>query len=160
MEDARATSGHAGPTQWRCAIARSMRLRVNGQWYQVLVGDAYQSPVAVEVDGDLYLVELDAATGTPQPRTARPPHSTKTEQPGLRGLTEGNEKVIRCPLPGKVVSISATKGQELEPGDEICVLESMKMEQSVRMASRGMVKSIKIKTNQNLNAGAPLLELQ
>ena len=135
-----------------------MRMKVNDEWYDVEVGDAYQSPVEVVVDGETYLVEMGiAADGLPAPRMRQAP---KVEQPGLRGITEGDERVIRSPLPGKVVSITVTKGQVLEPGDEICVLESMKMEQSVRMAKGGMVKNIKIKTAQNINAGAPMIELQ
>ena len=135
-----------------------MRMKVNGEWYDVEVGDVYQSPVEVVVDGETYLVEMGvAADGLPAPRMRQAP---KAEQPGLRGITEGDERVIRSPLPGKVISITVTKGQLLEPGDEICVLESMKMEQSVRMAKAGMVKNIKIKEAQNLNAGAPMIELQ
>ena len=135
-----------------------MRMKVNGEWYDVEVGDAYQSPVEVVVDGETYLVEMGvAADGLPAPRMRQAP---KVEQPGLRGITEGDERVIRSPLPGKVVSITVTKGQLLEAGDEICVLESMKMEQSVRMAKAGMVKNVKIKATQNINAGAPMIELQ
>jgi biotin carboxyl carrier protein len=59
-----------------------------------------------------------------------------------------------------VVSVSVVKGQILSPGDEICVLESMKMEQSVRMAHTGMAKSVKIKKDQSVKAGDALLELQ
>ena len=68
--------------------------------------------------------------------------------------------MIRCPLPGRVIALDIAKGQVLEPGDEICVLESMKMEQSVRMAQGGIVKSVKVKISQSVNAGSPLLELQ
>jgi biotin carboxyl carrier protein len=48
----------------------------------------------------------------------------------------------------------------LDAGDEICLLESMKMEQSVRMAKGGTVKNIKVKPGQAINAGTPLIELQ
>jgi len=140
---------------------RRMRVRVNGQSYNVQVGDVYHSPVEVVVDGETYLVELDQETGAvPRMRPASVKQERREDQPGLRGITEGNQKVIRCPLPGKVISVSVVKGQQLEAGDEICVLESMKMEQSVRIASSGTAKSIKIKSNQTVNAGAPLIELQ
>ena len=138
---------------------KRMRVRVNGEWYAIEVGDVYQSPVEVMVDGEPYLVELGAAVeGDMPPMRVR--QQPKVEQPGLRGITQGDERVIRCPLPGKVVTVSVTKGQVLEPGDEICMLESMKMEQSVRMARGGTVKNIKIKQDQSVNAGAPLIELQ
>ena len=139
---------------------RHVRVRVNGQWYQVEVGDVYQNPVEVIIDGGRYLVELDTATSVttlPSPRL-RP--ERKAELPGLRGITQRNPKTIRCPVPGKVVTVLVTKGQQLEPGDEICVLESMKMEQSVRMAQGGLVKSVKVKAKQSVIAGAPLLVLQ
>ena len=52
------------------------------------------------------------------------------------------------------------KGQQLEAGDEICLLESMKMEQSVRMAKAGVVKNVKVKNDQAVNTGQPLIEIQ
>ncbi len=138
---------------------KRLRVRVNGEWYAIEVGDVYQSPVEVIVDGESYMVELGAALDENlPPRRARQP--AKVDLPGLRGITQGDDRVIRCPLPGKVVSITVAKGQVVEPGDEICQLESMKMEQSVRMATGGTVKNIKIKMDQNVNAGTPLIELQ
>ena len=137
-----------------------LRFRVNGQWYSVQVGDIYQSPVEVRVDNEVYLVELEAATDTPKVERLSPRPERKEDQAGLRGIIQGNDKVVRSPLPGRVVSVALKKGQQVEAGDEICVLESMKMEQSVRMAQRGVVKAIKVKSSQNVNAGAPLLEMQ
>ena len=139
---------------------RRLRLRVNGQWYSVQVGDIYQTPVEVRIDEEVYLVEMDTATGTTRVQTPAPRQERKEDLPGLRGITQGNDKIIRCPLPGRVIAVSVTKGQHLDPGDEICVLESMKMEQSVRMAQKGIAKSVKIKNNQSVNTGAPLLEMQ
>ena len=136
---------------------RHLRIRVNGEWHSVEVGDTYQSPVEVVVDGESYQVEIGGPSDAPVvPQRQRP----KVEQAGLRGITQGDERVIRCPLPGKVVSVSAAKGQQMEAGDEICLLESMKMEQSVRMARGGLVKNVKIKADQSVNAGTPLIELQ
>ncbi len=137
---------------------KRMRLKVNGEWFSVEVGDPYQSPVEVSVDGETYMVEMGAADNGSLPTVRR--QAPKVDQPGLRGITEGDERVIRCPLPGKVVSINLIKGQAVEAGDEICVLESMKMEQSVRMAKAGTVKNIKIKIDQSINAGSPLIDLQ
>lgn len=137
---------------------KRLRVRVNGEWFSVEVGDVYQSPVEVVVDGEAYLVELGAAVDGDMP-ARRVRKQPKVETPGLRGITQGNDRVIRCPLPGKVVNVSVTKGQVIEAGDEICLLESMKMEQSVRMAQAGTVKNVKIKKDQSVIAGAPLIEL-
>ena len=139
---------------------RTVRVRVNGEWYDVRVGDIYQSPVDVEVDGEIYMVELDAAVSAGV-RRSEPTRSSRSrnEQAGLRGLRDPDEKIIRCPLPGKVISVSVVKDQTLQAGDEICVLESMKMEQSVRASEVGVAKNIKIKKNQTIGAGDPMIEL-
>lgn len=137
---------------------KRLRVKINDEWYGVEVGDIYQSPVEVIVDGESFLVEVgNPSDDTETPRRKEAP---KAELPGLRGMTQGDERVIRCPLPGKIVEITVKKGQQLETGDEICLLESMKMEQSVRMAKAGIIKNIKVKKNQTVNAGQPLLEIQ
>lgn len=141
-------------------MARRIRVRVNSEWYDVQIGDIYQSPVEVEVDGETYLVELEAAAQSANRSRAKLAGRPKAELPGLRGILQGDDKNVRCPLPGKVAAVSVKKGQILSPGDEICVLESMKMEQSVRMAHPGVVKNIKVKKEQDVSAGAPLIELQ
>jgi biotin carboxyl carrier protein len=138
---------------------KRLRLKVNDEWYSVEVGDVFQSPVEVVVDGEMYLVELSSSSSDTLP-VSRVRQAPKVQQPGLRGMTEGDERTIRCPLPGKIVSVQVTKGQVLDAGDEICLLESMKMEQSVRMAKGGTVKNIKVKPGQAVNAGTPLIELQ
>ena len=138
---------------------RRLRVQINGQWYTVQVGDVHQSPVEVMVDDEVYLVDLEASSAVPHRRLAAPRPERREEQPGLRGITQKNRKIIRCPLPGRVITVDIVKGQQVQPGDEICVLESMKMEQSIRLAEGGVVKSVKVKVNQNVTGGSPLLEL-
>lgn len=137
---------------------KRLRVRVNDDWYAVEVGDTYQSPVEVVVDGESFMVEIGNPADGDMPLPRKP--APKAALPGLRGLTQGDERVIRCPLPGKIVSMTLKKGQQLEAGDEICLLESMKMEQSVRMAKAGVVKNIKVKNDQAVNTGQPLIEIQ
>ena len=137
---------------------KRLRVRVNDDWYAVEVGDTYQSPVEVVVDGESFMVEVGNPADGDMPLPRKP--APKAALPGLRGLTQGDERVIRCPLPGKIVAMTLKKGQQLEAGDEICILESMKMEQSVRMAKAGVVKNVKVKKDQTVNTGQPLIEIQ
>ena len=138
---------------------RKVRVRVNDEWYDVRVGDIYQSPVDVEIDGEIYMVELDAAVSS----GSRKSESNRTtrkrnEHAGLRGLID--EKVIRCPLPGRVVAVSVVKDQTLQPGDEICVLESMKMENPIIAHKSGVIKSISVSNGFSVKSGDTLLVLE
>ena len=137
---------------------KRLRLKIDEEWYEVEVGDTYQNPVEVIVDGESFSIEVGVPTDGLAPQ--RKKQAPKAELPGLRGESKGDENAIRSPLPGKIVSISVEKGQVLEVGDEICKLESMKMEQSVRMGKPGKVKNIKVKKDQTINAGQTLIEVQ
>jgi len=45
-------------------------------------------------------------------------------------------------------------------GTEICILETMKMEQSVRISQNGVVRAVFIRSGQNVSVGEPLLQLE
>ncbi len=52
---------------------------------------------------------------------------------------------LHSQIPGKVIKISVSEGSEVKKADVICVLESMKMQVSVKSHKDGVVKKIKVK---------------
>src|SRR4029453_1849119 len=46
-------------------------------------------------------------------------------------------KAVRCPMPGLVVSISVSEGQEVKAGETLAVVEAMKMENVLRAEADG-----------------------
>ena len=56
-----------------------------------------------------------------------------------------SELSLRSQIPGKVVSISVDEGSSVKKGDPIVVLESMKMQITVKSHKDGTIKSIKVK---------------
>jgi propionyl-CoA carboxylase alpha chain len=67
-------------------------------------------------------------------------------------------KAVRCPMPGLVVSIAVTEGQEVKAGDTLAVVEAMKMENVLRAERDGVVKTIKAKPGDSLAVDAVILE--
>ena len=61
-----------------------------------------------------------------------------------------NGKSVRCPMPGLVVSIAVTAGQEVKIGEALAVVEAMKMENVLRAERDGVVKTIKAKPGDSL----------
>ncbi len=51
-------------------------------------------------------------------------------------------------------------GDRVSAGDEICVVEAMKMEQSIRAPRDGVVKTIFVQPMDQVNADDPLVELE
>ena len=67
---------------------------------------------------------------------------------------------LRSQIPGKIVSINAEDGDEIKKGDVFCVLESMKMQVSVKSHKDGIVKNIKIKEGNSVNKNDILAEIE
>ena len=61
-----------------------------------------------------------------------------------------NGKSVRCPMPGLVVSIAVTAGQDVKIGEALAVVEAMKMENVLRAERDGVVKTIKAKPGDSL----------
>ena len=69
-------------------------------------------------------------------------------------------KELQSPMPGRVVSIHVTIGQELQVGDEILSLEAMKMENSLKAEGIGKVKAILVENGQVVEKGVVLIEFE
>ncbi len=67
-------------------------------------------------------------------------------------------KLVLCPMPGLVVSISVKEGQEVKAGDTVAVVEAMKMENVLRAEIDGTVKKINAKPGDSLAVDAVIME--
>ena len=67
-------------------------------------------------------------------------------------------KQVVCPMPGLVVSIAVTEGQEVKAGEMVAVVEAMKMENVLRAEIDGTVKKINAKPGDSLAVDAIILE--
>ena len=63
-------------------------------------------------------------------------------------------------IPGKVIKISVSEGSEVKNGDVICVLESMKMQVSIKSHKDGIVKKIKIKNGGTVAKNDVIAEIE
>jgi biotin carboxyl carrier protein len=63
-------------------------------------------------------------------------------------------------MPGRIVQVAVSIGQELAIGDEILSLEAMKMENVLKAEGVGIVKAILVNANQIVDKGAVLIEFE
>ena len=77
------------------------------------------------------------------------------------GMGAGSGKVareVKAPMPGLVLSISVTEGQEVLKGDNLLVLEAMKMENMLKSATEGVVKKICVTKGDKVEKNQVLIE--
>jgi propionyl-CoA carboxylase alpha chain len=67
-------------------------------------------------------------------------------------------KFLLCPMPGLVVSLAVSEGQEVAAGDALCVVEAMKMENVLKAERDAIVAKIRAKPGDSLNVDAVILE--
>ncbi|MGJ4918648.1 acetyl/propionyl/methylcrotonyl-CoA carboxylase subunit alpha [Bradyrhizobium sp. HKCCYLRH2060] len=74
-------------------------------------------------------------------------------------VTAGDSgKKLLCPMPGLVVSIAVTEGQEVKAGETLAVIEAMKMQNVLRAEQDGTVKKIHAAAGATLAVDALILE--
>ena len=67
--------------------------------------------------------------------------------------------LILSPMPGKVVGSLVKKGDRVELGDPLVILESMKMEIAVRSDRQGVVREILVADGDSVKRGQGLVRL-
>lgn len=67
---------------------------------------------------------------------------------------------LKAPMPGMVLKILVTEGQQIEKGDALLILEAMKMENVLKASGSAKVKAIKVEEKKAVEKGTILLELE
>ncbi len=87
---------------------------------------------------------------------------TESEAAAARLMPVGTKadtgKKLLCPMPGLVVSIAVTEGQEVKAGETLAVIEAMKMQNVLRAERDGTVKKIHATAGATLAVDALILE--
>jgi propionyl-CoA carboxylase alpha chain len=74
------------------------------------------------------------------------------------GVKADTGKKLLCPMPGLVVSIAVTEGQDVKAGETLAVVEAMKMQNVLRAERDGIVKKIHATAGATLAVDALILE--
>lgn len=137
-----------------------LKVQVEGQTFTVDVGDLHTRPIIATLNEKVFAVwpeemevERIAAAVIPSSPTHKPTLQPSTPAPG-------NGHIVRAPIPGTVNRITVQEGAIVAVGQELCVLEAMKMNNIIRATRVGRVKAIPITTGQHVRHGDTLMELE
>jgi biotin carboxyl carrier protein len=114
-----------------------LSLLLNGRSYEVR-REATPAGTVISVGDARYHAEVA------DPRSLRTRRAT--------GSDAGPQK-ITAPMPGKIVRILASEGNEVHEGQGLLVIEAMKMQNELKSARKGVVRKIMVKEGAAANAG-------
>lgn len=67
---------------------------------------------------------------------------------------------IKAPMPGLILEISVSKGQEVKEGEVLLILEAMKMENVINSPRDGVIKSVNVQQGNTVDKNALLIEFE
>ena len=71
---------------------------------------------------------------------------------------EENKNSLICPMPGKLIELFVKVGDQIEVGQNLCIVEAMKMENTLQSSLKGQVKKINFKVNDLLKVDDIIVE--
>ncbi len=96
-----------------------------------------------------------APAAAPAPAAPAAPAAAPAAQTApAAGLAAG--EVIKSPMPGNVLKILVSQGQQVKEGDVIMILEAMKMENEIVSTKSGAVAQIVVSQGAVVETGSPL----
>jgi glutaconyl-CoA/methylmalonyl-CoA decarboxylase subunit gamma len=147
-------------------------VKIDDQSYEVEVGDLNVRPVLATIDGEVFEVwpeEAQAAapalpavkpavSATPVPAPAAgAAHRAPSGEVAAAPAADRN-KSVTAPIPGTIVSIAIKEGDAVNPAQELCALEAMKMKNIIRATRAARIARVLIKVGDRVTQGQPLVE--
>jgi len=157
-------------------MGKTFKIIVNGRPHTVEVGHLSESPIMVRVDGEVFHVDLEkeghksattpdsvtkaAADAGPasSPVAAENASKTPTRAPSAASAVS-EEKNVTAPMPGVVLVVRVKEGDRVKHGQEVCVMESMKMELNIMATCDGVVRRVCVAAGQSVVHGTVLVEI-
>ena len=112
-----------------------------------------KSHLKVTVEGEVFEVIVEKVEETNRPQTV------EKERP-IAPSTPKASKQLESPLAGKVASIEAQEGKQVEEGDPLITLEAMKMNTIVSSDRAGIIQRIHIKTGSTVQEKETLISFE
>ncbi|HEX3666090.1 MAG TPA: acetyl/propionyl/methylcrotonyl-CoA carboxylase subunit alpha [Rhizomicrobium sp.] len=150
--------------------------RLHDDRLQLLIdGNAFTARIAWDIgEPAMHIVEADvshtiqffrdrggyrlAQGGTAVLATVRRPAAAALAALMPKKAAADTSKFLLCPMPGLVVSVNVSEGQEVKTGEMLAVIEAMKMENVLNAEREGTIKKINARKGDSLAVDDVILE--
>ena len=103
----------------------------------------------VSLEGNVFEVEIDQ----------QPSRHQRKKRDTNRGITPSSG-IISSAIPGKIVSVLVSEGDEVDSDSVVIVLEAMKMQNEIQAPVSGTVVSVQCEEGQAIEANVPLVVIE
>ena len=138
-------------------MKKKVKVRIQDRWFLVELEETSENVYTAVVEGEEFVLNyMDSIA------FGRPIAEDESDYESVSQKLEGEEvsssvKHLKSPMPGTIQEVLVTVGDSFKKGDQICLLESMKMQQVIRAEADGTVEDIKISVGESILDGAVIL---
>jgi len=129
------------------------RVTVGGKEYQVEIEDVNVQPVRAVVNGHVVQVWTQKQGRTVLSLPIAVPTPVPSASSVVSAVGVVSELEVRAPMPGTVVSVEVRPGDPVELGQNLCVLDAMKMNNLIRASRAGTVAQVHAGPGQQVRQG-------
>ena len=119
---------------------------LNGQSYEAFVSPTDRG-LEVLMRGQLYMVSVED-------EVQRRLRETSGAQ-----VVQGGDYHLKAPMPGMVVAVPVSEGEEVVKGDDLVILESMKMQNELKAPRAGKVTRVRVRPGDRVEQNQVLVTM-
>ena len=134
-------------------MKKEYKYTINGNQYEVIIGDIAENTATVTVNGEEYKVEMEPEPVEEKKVVVRKPVAAESSDNSENSEATANintNNAIKAPLPGVITEICVNVGDEVNAGDTVVVLEAMKMANTTEAEKAGKITAICVKPGQTV----------
>lgn len=142
---------------------KKFKFTIRGNKYDVELLSLEDNIAEIEVNGSRYEVEIEQEIKTPKtPKLVRQPAVPSSDSDRAKTSRPTESKGaghIKAPLPGTILEIKVKVGDVVKSGDQLLVMEAMKMENNITADKEGKVTAINVSPGDSVMEGDSLVEI-
>ncbi|HOP51061.1 MAG TPA: biotin/lipoyl-binding protein [Ignavibacteriales bacterium] len=135
---------------------KKYNLVVNGNSYEVEVVSYNGANAVVNVNGETFNVTLPNQAAP----AAAPKATTKKQETKPAAQHSHDANTVVAPIPGTILKILVKPGDTVTAGQDVIILEAMKMENTLKAEKNGKIKAIKVNVGDTVMEGDVLAEIE
>lgn len=139
-----------------------MKIKIENETYEVEIDDLESRPILATVNGETFevfpeevqvvkpVVSAPTAVKTAAPVRVAP-------KPAAQAASASSKSVL-APIPGVIDSLKVREGEEVKNGQELLILEAMKMKNSIRATRDGKIERVYVSVGDQVPHNHVLLD--
>ena len=150
---------------------KEYKFKINGKEFNVGINSVEDNIASVTVNGADYNVELGGSVSLPKQNIQAAPVPSVPSAPSApvayippispvqKHSAPNMEKAVTSPLPGVIISVNVKVGDTVRIGQEVAVLEAMKMENSIEAIRDGIVTAVHVSAGDSILGEDPIITI-